>query len=407
MFTENLIIFVSLLNIILAFIMLVYNLKNNLSIIYLSLFLIFFSINNIASILLINGGSVYLFSILLNNFAPLYYLYPIMLYFYIRSIYTGEMRLKKNDIIHFLPFAINLIAIIPYLFTSFEYKYSVALKIMTNLEEYKNFNFGLFYPHEINNFLRPAQFTFYLILCFIYLLKLKLKLNLKITQIQKRTLFAFCTLSLMIVILISLNVLQILEHYKLFYGSEFDNVLHFSSKVLVNYAYLYIVLPFFLLFNPNIIYGSPQTHNNFETRNRIESKKCIINDKKTEQSFKIENQSNILLSENIKKFLETEKPYLNPDFSIHDICVKLNVPQHRVQYCLNMILKIKFTDLKNEMRVNYAIELLKSDVAKKTSLEGIGIKAGFSSNSNFYKSFKKSTGYTPNQWLEINNREIV
>lgn len=246
-----------------------------------------------------------------------------------------------------------------------------------------------------------------MILCFGYLIKLKSKLNLKFAQLKKKTLFAFYTSTLMIVILISLNVLQILEHYKLFYGSEFGNVLHFSSKVLVNYAYLYLVLPFFLLFNPNLIYGSPQAHNNFEMKNCIDINKCIINSKKTEQSFKSENQNNVLLSEEIKQFVETEKPYLNPDFSIHDICVKLNVPQHRVQYCLNMILQKKFTDLKNEMRVNYAIELLKSDVAKKTSLEGIGIQAGFSSNSNFYKSFKKSTGLTPNQWLEINNREIV
>lgn len=70
-----------------------------------------------------------------------------------------------------------------------------------------------------------------------------------------------------------------------------------------------------------------------------------------------------------------------------------------------MVINKSFPDLKNEMRVNYALELLKSNMSSKISIEGIGKNAGFASPSNFFLIFKKITGYTPNQWLDLNKVE--
>jgi AraC-like DNA-binding protein len=112
------------------------------------------------------------------------------------------------------------------------------------------------------------------------------------------------------------------------------------------------------------------------------------------------------LSEKIVKYLETDKPFLNPDFSVHDICVKLNVPRHHIQYCLNVVMNKKFSDLKNEMRVNFTIDLLQTKALDNMSIDGIGKISGFASPSNFFSTFKKITGVTPNQWMQ-NHRNFM
>jgi transcriptional regulator GlxA family with amidase domain len=108
------------------------------------------------------------------------------------------------------------------------------------------------------------------------------------------------------------------------------------------------------------------------------------------------------------QYLEVEKPYLKLDFSIHDICNHFNTPQHHIQYCFSNVLNRHFRDIKSELRVKYAIELLNSNMANNISMEGIGRQAGFASNSNFYTSFKVVSGVTPNQWLlNIKDEELL
>jgi AraC-like DNA-binding protein len=64
------------------------------------------------------------------------------------------------------------------------------------------------------------------------------------------------------------------------------------------------------------------------------------------------------------------------------------------------VLNKKFTTLRNDFRVSYAIELLDEGLTNSLSIDGIGLKAGFSTRSNFYSWFKRNTGFTPSEYLE-------
>jgi AraC-like DNA-binding protein len=68
-------------------------------------------------------------------------------------------------------------------------------------------------------------------------------------------------------------------------------------------------------------------------------------------------------------------------------------------YCFNNILKIKFTDLRTNLRIDYAKEILINGEAEKLSMDGISNKAGFSSRSTFYTAFKSVTGSTPKEFI--------
>nr|MBP8904082.1 AraC family transcriptional regulator [Paludibacteraceae bacterium] len=71
------------------------------------------------------------------------------------------------------------------------------------------------------------------------------------------------------------------------------------------------------------------------------------------------------------------------------------------QYCLNMIMNTSFSEMKNELRIHHAMELMKMNSVNKLSIEGIGRQSGFASNSSFYACFKEETGMTPSKWMEI------
>jgi AraC-like DNA-binding protein len=56
--------------------------------------------------------------------------------------------------------------------------------------------------------------------------------------------------------------------------------------------------------------------------------------------------------------------------------------------------------MKNQLRVEYAKELLSDELMNNLTIDAIGQKSGFSTRSNFYNTFKVETGCTPSEYLK-------
>jgi AraC-like DNA-binding protein len=110
------------------------------------------------------------------------------------------------------------------------------------------------------------------------------------------------------------------------------------------------------------------------------------------------------LLDKINDYLKKDEPYLNPEFTINELAVALKVPVHHVSYCLNTLMNVKFTSLRTQLRIQYAVKLLDSGQADELSMDGIGKKSGFSTRSNFYNAFKTEIGMTPSEYLERKNK---
>jgi AraC-like DNA-binding protein len=106
--------------------------------------------------------------------------------------------------------------------------------------------------------------------------------------------------------------------------------------------------------------------------------------------------------ERIITYLETEKPYVNVSFSLHDISQALNIPHVRVTTCFNKELNASFPSYRNKLRVAHAISLLREGAHLTTSIEGIAERSGFKSKSIFYAAFKEEYGVTPTDWIKTN-----
>jgi len=172
------------------------------------------------------------------------------------------------------------------------------------------------------------------------------------------------------------------------------------SLTLTEVAFSFLAIS--LLFFPEILYGMPNSGIKRDPsllNTKVETNKNSKNKKENEDFIDKDNPFNEL-AEQIKIYLDTEKPFLDPNFAISQIALDLNVPQNHVSYCINSIFKTKFTKLKTELRVEHAKTLLNNSKYSNLTIEGIAQMSGFGTRSNFYNAFKNETGLTPSDYLK-------
>jgi AraC-like DNA-binding protein len=97
-------------------------------------------------------------------------------------------------------------------------------------------------------------------------------------------------------------------------------------------------------------------------------------------------------------YLEAEKPFIHSDYSMHDLCGRLNISRRKISYVLNEIMDKNFYGVINEYRVREAEALLMKDEYNQLKIEVLGEMVGFQSKSSFNACFKKVTGMTPSEY---------
>lgn len=100
----------------------------------------------------------------------------------------------------------------------------------------------------------------------------------------------------------------------------------------------------------------------------------------------------------LNHFLEKDKPYHKPDFSLQDLCDHFGTSRRRMSYLLNEVMGKNFYGVINEFRVREAQELLVNDEVSQLKIEALGEMVGFQSKSSFNACFKKYTGLTPSEY---------
>lgn len=101
----------------------------------------------------------------------------------------------------------------------------------------------------------------------------------------------------------------------------------------------------------------------------------------------------------IINYIETEQPYLNPNFKITQMGYDLDI---NVAYLAKAIRKNKdtnFNNLINDYRIEKSKELMQTNTSKYT-LEYIYISSGFNSQSSFNRAFKQQMNITPSEYYK-------
>ncbi len=112
----------------------------------------------------------------------------------------------------------------------------------------------------------------------------------------------------------------------------------------------------------------------------------------------------IAWKEKLVSFIETEKPFLDPDLNLTQLAKRLNTNTSLLSRVINEGFEQNFNDFINAYRVKTVTEKLKAGEQKLQTFLGIAYDCGFNSKATFNRAFKKFTGTSPKEWLEQNGQ---
>ncbi|MDP3432651.1 MAG: two-component regulator propeller domain-containing protein [Bacteroidota bacterium] len=110
------------------------------------------------------------------------------------------------------------------------------------------------------------------------------------------------------------------------------------------------------------------------------------------------NQSTLIINE-LKRYMEEKKPYLNAELKLADLSSEINYPIHEISQVLNQYLNQSFSDFVNKYRVEEVKRRLEDKAFQKYTLMAIAQQCGFNSKTSFYRIFRNETGKTPAEYL--------
>jgi len=387
-------LYISLLTIILSGLLVTYNWRINKNTIYLGAFFSILATYGLTHYFTIYAKSPFWLAVFYNNFSPFWFLTGPLLLFYYRGTLTDNSKLKGTDIIHFIPFLVQLIGIFPYLLTPFSYKVGITSQILNDLNLITQFKVNWISTPIVNFLGRP-------ILVFLYLgyLTYLLWLHHPKSNRRKVPIQQFKLTYRWLILLEVTTAILIINFFLL--SLSLSNQTVTATMVNAQFTHFfsgiaYFCMSFMLLLFPRILYGMPIYAAEPTTTNQPIKEITEIAVSEDDPFYE--------LVDKINTYLTKEEPYVNPDFTINELAVALKVPVHHLSYCLNTLMNVKFTTLRTQLRIQYAVKLLDSGQADELSMDGIGKKSGFSTRSNFYNAFKTETGLTPSEYLERKNK---
>ena len=97
-------------------------------------------------------------------------------------------------------------------------------------------------------------------------------------------------------------------------------------------------------------------------------------------------------------YMETDKPFLDGNLTIHDLSAKTGIARHHITQVLNERYKRNFFTFINEYRVKEVIERFSNPKYNLYTILAIAMDAGFNSKTTFNSIFKSQTGLTPSDY---------
>ena len=380
-------LFNSLLSLFISVILVIYNWKENKNTIYLGGFLFIISIYSLTHYFSVFGDSAFWLAIFYGHFSPFMMLAGPLLYFYSRGIIRDTHILKPIDLLHFIPTTIIFIGNIPFYLTPFSEKLVLAQHIIDDINQLKVVAVNFIFPISFNYIMRIASLMIYTLVSYYKIWKYRPKVKKSIPTQQYLLTYRWLNMFFITLIILLIAFGMITADFVEKTPKETYSALNLIQNLM---GVMFLLLTGSLLIFPQILYGFPAYQVVTEERkNKTPSPVAI-----TESVDEFDDDDNpfLELRDQIKVYLDDEKPYLNPDFSIGDLAAALKAPQHHISYCLRVLFKQSFPKLKTTLRIQYAQKLMNSAEFEHLSIEGIGQMAGFSSRSSFYSAFQSEIG---------------
>lgn len=111
--------------------------------------------------------------------------------------------------------------------------------------------------------------------------------------------------------------------------------------------------------------------------------------------------------EKLLHFMESEKPFLNPDLKLPEVAEALKILPNYLSQVINSQLDKNFFDFVNAYRIDEARQRLLDKKYAHFTILAIALDTGFNNKASFNRVFKKHTGMTPSEFVQANGSKIL
>jgi AraC-like DNA-binding protein len=291
------------------------------------------------------------------------FLYGPLIYFYFKRIVLQHV-FKWIDLLHIIPTALIIIAVLPIYLLSAEEKLMVMLHASEiDRQAYVNYTFMI-------KLLSLAVYGFLLFRIYFKYIKNNPKISFMNIRWQKSIIWlgAGYIISYAIYGLIIIDVLpriEFLYHLQIFFM-----------------ALMVLYIGFMAYLRPNIFksdYFEPHLY---------KYKKSGLTPRFSQE-----------LKEHLLHLMNVEKVYRKNDINLEELSEKLGTTRHNTSQVINEHFNMNFFEFINKFRIEEAKEILKNDTEKYLNIIDVAYEVGFNNKVTFNKSFKKILSQTPTQYL--------
>ncbi len=312
---------------------------------------------------------------LIKTYIPPQFLIGPFLYFYIASLTDDTFTFGRNKLIHFVPFIVSLVYLLPFFMLPADKKIlfvkeHVSPTVPSTMEECAVW--GLF----------QISLGYYIFRAYWLFLRHQKKLKGMLSSYNRNTLgwinFFMFAAALFLIFFLLIDIFMVLGYPLAFFNDIITGAINIAILVMSCFAIIKIE---YVIVSQNSVLekGTP--------------KNPLPGDSTLQTQF-----DHILSDVTAKEY------YLKPDITLPELAAKTGMTRNELSRIINRGGRTTFYDFINKMRVERAKDLLLSPQEIRMSILDIAYSCGFNSKSAFHTAFKKWKGMTPLELRKVAER---
>ena len=297
----------------------------------------------------------------LSNALP--WLFGPVLYLYISQLQQKKVvKLNRKTVLHFLPFTLHLIYLLPYYLSSATYK-------LTVIRQPPVFKWQVF----ISCWGQVISLIVYAVLIY------------RLTHHKKQRNQSLHTISLLFLAF----ALSFASYYIMVYGFKYVKIYDY---------YISVSMAITIYWVGYIGFMKP------ETLQMVKIEPQPVPTPKYKNSGLAKHHAEHLL-EKLRGLMQTEQLYLNPELKMKEVAEKMGISSHHLSQILNDQAGQNYADFVNSYRIQAARQKLSNPQTAHEKIIAIAYDVGFNTKASFNAHFKKQTGMSPSAYKKQSLKE--
>lgn len=355
----------------------------------LALLMVVFSVD-LGMAALQSFGILELYPFLIGIDYPITLLYGPLFFLYVKTMRDSSSKLQKIDYLHFIPFAILLIYMIPFYSGSATDKLAMLHENISHLPS--TYGLGIINTLKVMHGLSYVAAIVYMLIS--YRKRLKDSYS-SIEKINLNWLQHFITGAALLAVVAGGIYFFISTNQVVLIGSNggvYDDITLLAVTGFV------FGIGYMGLHQPEVFSDTVK-----ETHQQAILLSSDTSAKEKYQKSGLEEEEAKRYQKQLIRLMEEQKLYRDSDLKLADLAEKLEISPHNLTEVINRYIGQNFYDFVNSYRVKEVEDRLRDPQSQNNTFLAIALDAGFNSKSTFNAVFKKQTGMTPSQYRNQNS----